>query len=160
MQVAVIMGSKSDYELVKHGEAVLNAFDISFETKILSAHRTPEALISYVRSLKDKGIRVVIAVAGKAAALPGIIAAHTTIPVIGVPVETKLLGLDSLFSICQMPAGLPVATMGIGKSGMINAALFCIHILAGEDPTLEQKLIAYREEMAEKVLLSEKEIHP
>ncbi len=159
MQVAIIMGSKSDYSLVKEGEAILTAFDVKFETKVLSAHRTPEALVDYVSSLKDRGVQVIIAVAGKAAALPGVVAAHTTIPVIGVPVETKLLGIDSLLSICQMPAGVPVATMGIGRSGMINAALFCIHILASDDPGLEQKLIAYRQEMAEKVFLSEKEIH-
>ncbi len=160
MQVAIIMGSKSDYPLVKEGEDLLKAFDVSYDIRILSAHRTPEALVEYVKSLKDNGVRVVIAVAGKAAALPGVVAAHTTLPVIGVPVETKLLGLDSLFSICQMPAGVPVATMGIGKSGMINAVLFAIQILAGEDPGLEQKLLAYREEMAQKVLLSEREIKP
>ncbi len=160
MQVAIIMGSKSDYPLVKEGEDLLKAFDVSYDVRILSAHRTPEALVEYVKSLKDNGVRVVIAVAGKAAALPGVVAAHTTLPVIGVPVETKLLGLDSLFSICQMPAGVPVATMGIGRSGMINAVLFAIQILAGEDPGLEQRLLAYREEMAQKVLLSEREIKP
>ncbi len=158
MQVSIIMGSKSDYAIVKEGESILSTFDIKFESKVLSAHRTPEALIEYVQGLKEKGVRVIIAVAGKAAALPGIVAAHTTIPVIGVPVETRLLGLDSLFSICQMPAGIPVATMGIGKSGMINGALFAVHILASEDPSLEQKLVAYRENMAQEVLLSDQEI--
>lgn len=158
MQVSIIMGSKSDYALVKEGESILSTFDIKFEFRVLSAHRTPEALIEYVQGLKEKGVRVIIAVAGKAAALPGVVAAHTSIPVIGVPVETRLLGLDSLLSMCQMPAGIPVATMGIGKSGMINAALFAVHILASEDPSLEQKLIAYRENMAQEVLLSDQEI--
>ncbi len=158
MRIAIIMGSKSDYDLVKEGERILAEFDVKFETRILSAHRTPDLLVEYVKTLKERGIRVIIAVAGKSAALPGMISAHTTIPVIGVPVKTDLLGLDSLFSMCQMPAGIPVATMGIGKSGMVNAVLFAIHVLASEDPILEEKLLAYRKRMAQEVLLSEKEI--
>lgn len=156
--VSIIMGSKSDYRVVKEGEILLKGFDVSFERKVLSAHRTPSHLVEYVEALKERGIRFIIAVAGKAAALPGVVAAHTTLPVIGVPMESSLLGIDSLLSMVQMPQGIPVATMGIGASGMINAALFVISCLALEDQTLEQKLATYRAEMANKVLLSEQEL--
>ncbi len=157
MQVSIIMGSSSDYSLVREGEVILNDFGIEFEVKVLSAHRTPNELVEYVSSLKEKGIKLIIAVAGKAAALPGVVAAHTTIPVVGVPVQTSLLGIDSLLSICQMPSGVPVATMGIGKSGMINACLFAIHCLSVYDKVLEEKLLTYRRKMAEKVLNWKKE---
>ncbi len=149
--VSVIMGSKSDYPVVEKGLAVLDKLGVKYSVNVFSAHRTPKQLVEYVESLTD--VDVIIAVAGKAAALPGVIAAHTVIPVIGVPVETRVMGgLDSLLSIVQMPAGIPVGTMGIGNSGMINAALFCAHILALKNEEIKKAIIQYRKEAEEKVL--------
>ncbi len=158
MEISIIMGSKSDLSLVRNGTAILDEFGIEYEMRILSAHRTPKQLVSYVEGLAGRGVKVVIAVAGKAAALPGVVAAHTNLPVIGVPVETSLLGLDSLFSIVQMPGGIPVATMGIGKAGMVNAALFAVHILSLHNEDIKAKLIEYRQRMADKVLESQREL--
>ena len=158
MEISIIMGSKSDFPLVHNGTAILDEFGIEYEMRILSAHRTPKQLVSYVEGLAGRGVKVLIAVAGKAAALPGVVAAHTNLPVIGVPVETSLLGLDSLFSIVQMPGGIPVATMGIGKAGMVNAALFAVHILSLHNEDIKAKLIEYRQRMADKVLESQREL--
>ena len=151
--ISIIMGSKSDSAVVEKGEKVLKDLGVDYETKVYSAHRTPKELAAYVESLQNRGIKIVIAVAGKAAALPGVVAAHTILPVIGVPVETKLMGgLDSLLSISQMPSGIPVAAMGTGNSGMINAALFACHIIALEDPEIEKAILSYRKNAAESVL--------
>ncbi len=151
--VVIIMGSKSDYPVVEKGIRILDEFGVPYEVKAFSAHRTPKELVRYIESLDSRGASAVIAVAGKAAALPGVIAGHTILPVIGVPVETKFMGgLDSLLSICQMPGGVPVASMGIGDSGMVNAALFAIHIKALNDREIAEKLVSYREKMAKGVL--------
>ncbi len=151
--VAVIMGSKSDWETMRHAVDILTRFGIPHETRILSAHRTPEQTIQYADIAQELGIEVIIAGAGGAAHLPGVIAAHTLLPVLGVPMESPALnGLDSLLSMVQMPGGIPVGTLGIGKAGAINAALLAISILAGRHPELIQKLREFREEQANKVL--------
>lgn len=150
-KVAVIMGSASDWDAMAPCCATLDEFGIPYEKRVLSAHRNPGPLAEYVSSLKDKGCEVVIAGAGGAAHLPGVIAALTTLPVIGVPVRSKALGgLDSLLSIVQMPSGIPVATMAI--DGSKNAALYAVSILALADGTLSQKLQQFRQEQSRKVL--------
>ena len=131
--VSIVMGSQSDWKTLISSEKILKEFKVSYEKKIVSAHRTPERLYSYAKSLKDNGLEVVIAGAGGAAHLPGMIAAITTLPVLGVPIESKSLkGLDSLLSIVQMPAGIPLPTLAIGKAGAINAALASISILSNK----------------------------
>lgn len=151
MKVAVIMGSASDWEVMAPCCATLDDFGIAYEKRVLSAHRNPGPLAEYVASLKDKGCQIVIAGAGGAAHLPGVIAALTTLPVIGIPVKSKALnGLDSLLSIVQMPSGIPVATMAI--DGSKNAALYAVSILALGDAALSQKLQQFREEQSKKVL--------
>ncbi len=151
MKVAIIMGSASDYEVMSPAMSTLDEFGISYEKKVLSAHRNPGPLAEYVSSLKDKGCEIVIAGAGGAAHLPGVIAALTTLPVIGVPVKSKaLMGMDSLLSIVQMPSGIPVATMAI--DGSKNAALYAVAIMALHDQTLAQKLEQFRKQQSEKVL--------
>jgi len=150
--VAVIMGSKSDWETMRHAEEVLTRFGIPHESEIVSAHRTPEWMAGYARAAIGRGLEVIIAGAGGAAHLPGMVAAHTILPVLGVPVETQTLkGLDSLLSIAQMPAGVPVGTLAIGKAGATNAALLAIAILANSRPKLREKLQAFRDEQAESV---------
>ena len=151
--VAIMMGSKSDWETMRHASEMLTSFGVPHECRVLSAHRTPEQTIQYAGAAQDRGIEVIIAGAGGAAHLPGVIAAHTLIPVLGVPIESPALrGLDSLLSIVQMPAGVPVGTLGIGKAGAVNAALLAVAILAGQRPELRQKLREFREEQAAKVL--------
>jgi 5-(carboxyamino)imidazole ribonucleotide mutase len=151
--VAILMGSKSDWETMRHAAELLASFEVPHECRVLSAHRTPEHTIQYAGAAQDRGIEVIIAGAGGAAHLPGVIAAHTLLPVLGVPVESPTLhGLDSLLSIVQMPAGIPVGTLGIGKAGAVNAALLAVAILAAQRPDLRQKLRAFREEQAAKVL--------
>ncbi len=151
MKVAVIMGSASDWDVMAPCCATLDEFGVSYEKKVLSAHRNPGPLADYIVSLKDKGCEVVVAGAGGAAHLPGVIAAQTTLPVIGIPVRSKALnGLDSLLSIVQMPSGIPVATMAI--DGSKNAALYAVSILALSDSALSQKLQQFREEQSQKVL--------
>lgn len=151
MKVAVIMGSVSDWDVMAPCCATLDEFGVSYEKKVLSAHRNPGPLADYIASLKDKGCEIVIAGAGGAAHLPGVIAAQTTLPVIGIPVKSKALnGLDSLLSIVQMPSGIPVATMAI--DGSKNAALYAVSILALSDSALSQKLQQFREEQSQKVL--------
>jgi 5-(carboxyamino)imidazole ribonucleotide mutase len=151
--VAVIMGSKSDWETMRHSDEMLSRFGVPHESRILSAHRTPEQTVAYAESAEARGIEVIIAAAGGAAHLAGVIAAHTLLPVLGVPMESPALkGLDSLLSMVQMPGGIPVGTLGIGKAGAVNAALLAVSILANRHPDLREKLRQFREEQACKVL--------
>ncbi|HZT39589.1 MAG TPA: 5-(carboxyamino)imidazole ribonucleotide mutase [Bryobacteraceae bacterium] len=151
--VGVIMGSKSDWDVMRNAADMLKRFDVSYESRVLSAHRTPSQTAEYVSSLESRGVEVLIAAAGGAAHLAGVAAAHTTLPVLGVPMESaSLKGLDSLLSTVQMPGGIPVGTLAIGKPGATNAALLAIAILANKRPELRQKLRAFREEQARKVL--------
>ncbi|GEM01901.1 5-(carboxyamino)imidazole ribonucleotide mutase [Halolactibacillus halophilus] len=151
-QVGVIMGSISDWDTMKHACDVLETCQISYEKDVISAHRTPEDMATYAKEARERGLKVIIAGAGGAAHLPGMIAASTTLPVIGVPVESKALnGLDSLLSIVQMPGGVPVATVAIGKAGSKNAGLLAAQILSTTDDTLAETLATYRLEMKEKV---------
>lgn len=141
--VGVIMGSKSDYETMKACADVLEEFGVPHEVQVVSAHRTPDAMAEYAKSARSRGLRVIVAGAGGAAHLPGMVASHTTLPVIGVPVQTKALGgMDSLYSIVQMPAGIPVATVAIGNAR--NAGLLALRILAATDAHLAEKLDAFR----------------
>ena len=144
--VGIIMGSKSDWETMRHAADVLDQLDVSHETKIVSAHRTPKRLYDYAHSARGRGLKLVIAGAGGAAHLPGMTASMTELPVLGVPIETQALkGMDSLLSIVQMPAGIPVGTLAIGKAGAINAGLLAAAILANQDAALGQRLRAWRE---------------
>ena len=150
--VGVVMGSRSDWETMRHASETMESLGVECEVRILSAHRTPDELITYVESAEERGIEVLIAGAGGAAALPGAIAAKTLLPVLGVPVESKLQGLDSLLSIVQMPGGIPVGTLAIGKAGATNAALLATAILARTRPELREALVKYRESRASEVL--------
>ncbi|MBK1735556.1 5-(carboxyamino)imidazole ribonucleotide mutase [Halorhodospira abdelmalekii] len=151
-RVGVVMGSRSDWETLAQAAAVLREFEVPHECRVVSAHRTPRLLTEYADQAQGRGLRAIIAGAGGAAHLPGMLAAHTTVPVLGVPVESKALnGLDSLLSIVQMPAGVPVATFAIGAAGARNAALFAVSLLAAEAPRYQQALAAFREEQAERV---------
>jgi phosphoribosylaminoimidazole carboxylase PurE protein len=151
-KIAFILGSDSDYPFIENGIVLLRQFGIPPEIEISSAHRTPERTLQLVREFEAKGIEVIIAAAGGAAHLPGVVAAHTLLPVLGVPMSSPLSGLDSLLSMVQMPAGIPVATFGIGAAGATNAVLFAVSLLALNDPLLNEKLQAYRAEQREKVL--------
>lgn len=145
--VGVIMGSKSDWETMRHAAAILEQFAVRFEARVVSAHRTPELMREYARAAEGRGLEVIIAGAGGAAHLPGMVAAQTLVPVIGVPVQSKALnGLDSLLSIVQMPGGVPVATMAIGTAGAKNAGLLAVAMLAVRRPELRDQLSAFREE--------------
>jgi len=151
-RISIVMGSESDLETVNEAINVLREFKVGFEVRVLSAHRAPNDLRNYIEEADKKGIKVFIAAAGGAAALAGVIAAHTISPVIGIPIETKALkGLDSLLSTVQMPAGIPVATMAIGKSGAKNSAIFALEILAISDKKLAAKLVRHKKEMRVKV---------
>lgn len=151
--VCIIMGSKSDWETMRHADDVLNEFDVPHECRVVSAHRTPDFMSEYARGAEQRGIRIIIAGAGGAAHLPGMVAAQTRLPVLGVPVESHTLkGMDSLLSIVQMPAGVPVATLAIGKAGATNAALLAVSILALTDPGLGEELTRFRERQAARVL--------
>ena len=153
IQVGVVMGSNSDWPIMEQAALFLKQFNVPFETRVVSAHRTPDLLFEYAQSAHKRGLKVIIAGAGGAAHLPGMLAAKTTIPVLGVPVPSKYLkGQDSLYSIVQMPKGIPVATFAIGEAGAANAALFAIAMLANEDPVLMDQLIAFREKQAQSVL--------
>ena len=144
--VGIIMGSSSDWETMRHAAETLEKLEVAFEKKIVSAHRTPKRLYDYAHSAKDRGLKVVIAGAGGAAHLPGMTASMTALPVLGVPIETQALkGMDSLLSIVQMPAGVPVGTLAIGKAGAINAALLAAAMLAAHDESLARRLEAWRE---------------
>ena len=150
--VGIIMGSKSDWETMRHAAELLDQLAVPYETKVVSAHRTPERLYDYARSARDRGLRVIVAGAGGSAHLPGMAASMTSLPVLGVPVETRSLkGLDSLLSIVQMPAGIPVGTLAIGKAGAINAGLLAAAILATSDPELAERLQRFREDQTNSV---------
>ncbi|MGC8991734.1 MAG: 5-(carboxyamino)imidazole ribonucleotide mutase, partial [Verrucomicrobiia bacterium] len=151
--VAIIMGSKSDWEVMRHARDLLNQFGVPNECRVLSAHRTPHQTAEYISKAEERGFEVIIAAAGGAAHLAGVAAAHTLLPVLGVPMESaSLKGIDSLLSTVQMPGGIPVGTFAIGKPGALNAALFAVAILAGKRPELRDKLRAYRADMAAKIL--------
>ena len=150
--VAVIMGSQSDWEVMRHATDTLDALQVPYDARIVSAHRTPERLYAFARGAKDGGTRVIVAGAGGAAHLPGMVAALTTLPVLGVPVPTASLGgQDSLLSIVQMPAGVPVGTLAIGRAGAVNAALMAASILALADAELDTRLLAWRQERTDEV---------
>jgi 5-(carboxyamino)imidazole ribonucleotide mutase len=151
--VGIIMGSRSDWETMRHASETLLQFGVSHECRVVSAHRTPDWMAEYASAAAGRGLQVLIAGAGGAAHLPGMTAAHTTLPVLGVPVESAALkGLDSLLSIVQMPGGVPVATFAIGKAGATNAALFAVSILAAKLPDLAERLRLFRAEQTQKVL--------
>lgn len=154
--MAILMGSQNDWEVMSQAALALKQFGIGYEARVLSAHRAPRQLAAYVEAAQDRGMEVLIAGAGGAAHLPGVVAALTVLPVIGVPVQgPSMMGLDSLLSIVQMPGGIPVATMAVGKAGAKNAGLFAAAILAVSRPQLRAALKAYREEQAEAVLAQE-----
>lgn len=154
--VGVIMGSRSDWKTMKEAALILQEFEVPFEAKIVSAHRTPDWMSKYADSAAERGLEVIIAGAGGAAHLPGMVAGHTLLPVIGVPIQSRALnGLDSLLSIVQMPAGVPVATMAIGRAGAVNAALQTISILGISRSQYREALRRYREERASQVLKDE-----
>lgn len=158
--VSVIMGSDSDWETMRHSVDILKAFDIAHECHIVSAHRTPAWLTEFATTAEGRGIEVIIAGAGGAAHLPGMAAAQTLIPVLGVPVQSKTLnGMDSLLSIVQMPAGVPVGTLAIGKAGATNAGLMAIAILANSRPDLREKLRDYRQNQTDRVMQTNLEEH-
>ncbi len=151
--VGLIMGSQSDWETMQHAADALDALGVPYEAKVVSAHRTPDLLFAYVSEAEGRGIEVIIAGAGGAAHLPGMAAAKTVLPVLGVPVQSKALnGMDSLLSIVQMPAGIPVGTLAIGRAGAVNAALLATAILGGKHARLRQSLRRYREVMTRSVL--------
>jgi len=151
--VSIIMGSTSDWKTMKNASDILRDFDVSHECKIVSAHRTPDLLFEFAKSAESRGVEVIIAGAGGAAHLPGMCASQTTLPVLGVPVKSQTLsGMDSLLSIVQMPAGVPVGTLAIGEAGAKNAALFAISILANSKPELRKKLRDFRSKQTSKVL--------
>lgn len=153
VKIIIIMGSKSDWPTMKHSSEMLKKLDIEHEVKIVSAHRTPDLLFSFAETAKENGVQIIIAGAGGAAHLPGMTASKTPIPVLGVPIETKTMkGIDSLLSINQMPAGVPVGTLAIGKAGAINAALLAVSILSLSDSAISQKLDEFRETQTETIL--------
>lgn len=151
-QIGIILGSDSDLPYMEKGIRTLQDFKIPFEIEVSSAHRTPHRTIELVKDFEKKGIRVIIAAAGGAAHLPGVIASHTLLPVLGVPITSALSGLDSLYSIVQMPGGIPVAAFSIGNSGGVNSVLFAIEILSLYDDEIKKKLIEYREKQKMNVL--------
>jgi 5-(carboxyamino)imidazole ribonucleotide mutase len=150
--VGIIMGSKSDWPIVEHAAQTLEKFKIPYEAKVMSAHRTPDAVAEYAKTAEERGLEIIIAAAGGAAHLAGVIASHTIIPVLGIPMESKLIGLDSLLATSQMPAGIPVATFAIGKPGAINAALFAIAILSGKYPEYNTALHEFRRQQTAEIL--------
>ncbi len=152
-QVGIIMGSRSDWDTMRHASETLDALNVSHEVRVVSAHRTPDLLFEYAESAVERGLKVIIAGAGGAAHLPGMTAAKTRVPVLGVPVQSKALnGQDSLLSIVQMPAGIPVGTMAIGKAGAINAALLAAAIIANDDADVAKALDGFRQEQTNRVL--------
>lgn len=151
--VGIIMGSNSDWPTMKAAAQVLEEFGVPFEARVVSAHRTPDLMFAYAESARDRGLKAIIAGAGGAAHLPGMVAAKTTVPVLGVPVQSKALsGQDSLLSIVQMPKGIPVATFAIGEAGAANAGLFAVALLANNDAALAEKLQAFRARQTQAVL--------
>ena len=155
-QIGIIMGSNSDWAVMQHAAAVLKQFGIAYETRVVSAHRTPDLMFEYAETARERGLQAISAGAGGAAHLPGMVAAKTTLPVLGVPVPSKYLrGEDSLLSIVQMPKGIPVATFAIGEAGAANAALFAAALLANHDAAIAQKLADFRETQRQTVLAME-----
>lgn len=153
VEVGIIMGSQSDWDTMKHSSETLESLGIGFEVRIVSAHRTPDLLFEYAASAVKRGLKVIIAGAGGAAHLPGMTASKTRLPVLGVPVQSKALsGMDSLLSIAQMPAGIPVGSMAIGRAGAVNAALLAAAMLANSDPTVARALEDYRRQQTDRVL--------
>ncbi|HEX4131343.1 MAG TPA: 5-(carboxyamino)imidazole ribonucleotide mutase [Pirellulales bacterium] len=151
--IGIVMGSRSDWETMRHADEVLTEFDVAHECRVVSAHRTPRLLAEYAATAESRGLEVIIAGAGGAAHLPGMLAAETVLPVLGVPVQSHALqGLDSLLSIVQMPGGVPVGTLAIGKAGAKNAALLAMAILAGSRPELREKLRQFRHEQRDRVM--------
>jgi 5-(carboxyamino)imidazole ribonucleotide mutase len=150
--VAIVMGSKSDWDTMRHAAEMLDELGVPNEARVLSAHRTPDATAEFARNASDRGVRVIIAGAGGAAHLAGVIAAHTILPVLGVPIQSKLQGLDSLLSTAQMPGGIPVGTLAIGDAGAKNAALLAVAILATTDKKLRRRLEEFRKKQSESVL--------
>ena len=158
-RIAVIMGSASDWETLQHSASTLDEFSVPYEVRVISAHRTPELMFDFAKSAADEGFSAIIAGAGGAAHLPGMVASLTSLPVLGVPVQSKALaGVDSLLSIVQMPAGVPTATFAIGQPGAVNAALFAVRMLAVQDASLRVKLAAWREEQAQRARASTAEL--
>ena len=150
--VGVVMGSQSDWDVMQHAARVLKDFGVAYEARVVSAHRTPDTMFEYAETARARGLACIIAGAGGAAHLPGMIASKTTLPVLGVPVPSRhLAGQDSLYSIVQMPKGIPVATFAIGEAGAANAGLFAVSLLAAADDALARKLAEYREKMREQV---------
>ena len=150
--VGVVMGSQSDWDVMQHAARILKDFGVPYEQKVVSAHRTPDIMFEYAQGARGRGLACIIAGAGGSAHLPGMIASKTTLPVLGVPVPTRnLAGQDSLYSIVQMPKGIPVATFAIGEAGAANAGLFAVSLLAASDTELAQKLADYREKLREQV---------
>ena len=153
IDVGIIMGSRSDWETMRHASETLDELGVTYEVKVVSAHRTPDLLFEYAGSAVERGLKVIIAGAGGAAHLPGMTASKTRVPVLGVPVQSKALnGMDSLLSIAQMPAGIPVGSMAIGRAGAVNAALLAAAILANEDSAVADALDAFRKNQTDKVL--------
>ncbi len=158
-RIAVIMGSSSDWETLQHAASTLDDFGVPYEARVISAHRTPELMFEFAATAAEEGFSAIIAGAGGAAHLPGMVASLTPLPVLGVPVQSRMLsGVDSLLSIVQMPAGVPTATFAIGPAGATNAALFAIRMLAVSDSSLRMKLTAYREGQAQKARASSSEL--
>ena len=152
-KIGIIMGSNSDWPVMRHAAQFLEQFGITYEARVVSAHRTPDLMFEYAETARERGIQAIIAGAGGAAHLPGMVAAKTTLPVLGVPVPSKYLrGEDSLLSIAQMPKGIPVATFAIGEAGAANAALFAVSLLSNHDPELAAKLADFRERQKQAVL--------
>ena len=153
VKIGIIMGSNSDWAVMEHAARVLEQFSVAYEAKVVSAHRTPDLMFEYAKSAQQRGLQAIIAGAGGAAHLPGMVASQTTLPVLGVPVPSKYLrGEDSLLSIVQMPKGVPVATFAIGEAGAVNAALFAVSLLANQDAALAQKLTDFRARQTQSVL--------
>ncbi len=153
VKIGIIMGSNSDWAVMEHAARVLEQFGVAYEAKVVSAHRTPDLMFEYAKSAQQRGLQAIIAGAGGAAHLPGMVASQTTLPVLGVPVPSKYLrGEDSLLSIVQMPKGVPVATFAIGEAGAANAALFAVSLLANHDTALAQKLADFRARQTQSVL--------
>jgi len=159
MEITIFIGSDLDYDVIKDALDILKKFEVSFSLEVTSAHRSPGRTLKLIRAAEKEGVKVFIAVAGKAAHLAGVVASHTVLPVIGVPVEASSLnGLDALLSTVQMPKGVPVATMGLGKSGAVNAILLAVQILSLNEPSLGEKMRKYRKELASRVESSSKKI--
>jgi phosphoribosylaminoimidazole carboxylase PurE protein len=152
IQIAILMGSDSDFPTLEKGVALLKKEGIPFRIEVSSAHRTPERTLELIREFEKQGAQVIICAAGGAAHLPGVVAAHTLLPVLGIPIDSNISGIDSLYSIVQMPAGIPVAAFGIGKAGAMNAILFALHLIALQDERIAEIISRFRQEQSRQVL--------